>query len=136
MQKIFYRAGAISYVIWGLLHLEAARQVYALGSTLEPGIVQGRVYQDAWNLVYFAVFAIVIAVALNWKNSRWGYWLCVFPFCRLYNFIRDDISENLSVLAGSDICGNLLWWYGGPDVPENLIFGYEGPTFRKNEISP
>lgn len=75
MQKIFYRAGAISYVIWGLLHLEAARKVYALGSTLEPGIVQGRVYQDAWNLVYFAVFAIVIAVALNWKNSRWGYWL-------------------------------------------------------------
>ena len=38
MQKIFYRAGAISYVIWGLLHLEAARKVYALGSTLEPGM--------------------------------------------------------------------------------------------------
>ncbi len=75
MQKIFYRAGAISYVIWGLLHLEAARNVYALGSTLELGMVQGRVYQDAWNLVYFAVFAIVIAVTLNWKNSRWGYWL-------------------------------------------------------------
>ncbi len=75
MQKIFYRAGAISYVIWGLLHLEAARKVYALGSTLEPGMVQGRVYQVAWNLLYFAVFAIVIAVALNWKNSRWGYWL-------------------------------------------------------------
>ncbi len=75
MQKVFYRAGAISYVIWGLLHLEAARKVYALGSTLEPGMVQGRVYQDAWNLVYFAVFAIVIAVTLNWKNSRWGYWL-------------------------------------------------------------
>jgi hypothetical protein len=75
MQKIFYRAGAVCYVIWGLLHLQAARKVYALGSTLDQGMLQGRVYQDAWNLVYFAVFAIVVAVVFNWKNSRWGYWL-------------------------------------------------------------
>jgi len=75
MQKLFYRAGAVCYVIWGLLHLEAARNVYALGSTLDQGMVQGRVYQDAWNLVYFAVFAIVVAAVFNWKNSRWGYWL-------------------------------------------------------------
>ena len=71
----FYRAGAIAYIIWGLLHLDAARKVYDLGSTLEVGMVQGRVYQDAWNLVCFAVFAIVVAVAFNWKNSRLGYWL-------------------------------------------------------------
>ena len=46
-----------------------------LGQTLEPGIVQGRIYQDAWNLLFFALFGIIVAVFLNWKNSRLGYWL-------------------------------------------------------------
>ena len=66
---------AVVYVLWGLLHIAAARKVYLLGQTLEPGMVQGRIYQDAWNLLFFALFAIVVAVALNWKNSRMGYWL-------------------------------------------------------------
>lgn len=69
------RLGAATYVLWGLLHLQAARLVYMLGQTLEPGIVQGRIYQNAWNLLFFALFAIVVAVLLNWKNSRLGYWL-------------------------------------------------------------
>ena len=68
--------------------------------------------------------------------SRWGYWLWVFPFCRLYNFIRDDIPEKLSTLVCADICGKLLWRCRRPDVSENLIYGCEGPTFRKIEILP
>ena len=62
----------MTYVLWGLLHLQAARLVC---QTLEPGIVQGRIYQDAWNLLFFALFGIIVAVFLNWKNSRLGYWL-------------------------------------------------------------
>jgi len=54
---------------------KAARFVYALGQWLEPGIVQGRIYQSAWNLLFFSLFAIAVAIALNWKNSRPGYWL-------------------------------------------------------------
>ena len=73
--NIFARLGAAAYVLWGLLHIQAARLVYMLGQTLEPGIVQGRIYQDAWNLLFFALFGIVVAVLLNWKNSRPGYWL-------------------------------------------------------------
>jgi hypothetical protein len=46
-----------------------------LGDSLEPGMLQGRIYQDAFNLLIFAIFAIVVAVMLNWKNSRAGYWL-------------------------------------------------------------
>jgi len=46
-----------------------------LGQSLEPGMVQGRIYQGAWNLLFFALFAIVVAILLNWKNSRLGYWL-------------------------------------------------------------
>ncbi len=73
--NLFAKLGAVAYVLWGLLHLQAARLVYMLGQTLEPGIVQGRIYQDAWNLLFFALFGIVVAVLLNWKNSRLGYWL-------------------------------------------------------------
>jgi len=71
----FAKLGAVTYVLWGLLHIQAARFVYVLGQSLEPGIIQGRIYQDAWNLLFFALFGIVVAVTLNWKNSRLGYWL-------------------------------------------------------------
>jgi hypothetical protein len=75
MSNLYAKLGSISYVLWGILHIEAARKVYALGQTLEPGMVQGRIFQDAWNLLFFAVFGIVVGIFLNWKNSRLGYWL-------------------------------------------------------------
>ncbi len=73
--NLYARLGAVTYVLWGLLHVQAARLVYVLGQSVEPGVVQGRIYQDAWNLLFFALFGIVVAVSLNWKNSRLGYWL-------------------------------------------------------------
>ena len=75
MANIFAKLGAITYVLWGVLHIEAARKVYMLGQTLDSGIVQGRIYQDAWNLLFFALFGISVGIFLNWKNSRFGYWL-------------------------------------------------------------
>jgi hypothetical protein len=75
MRNMFAKLGAITYVLWGILHIEAARKVYALGQTLDPGMVQGRIYQDAWSLLFFALFGIAVGVSLNWKNSRLGYWL-------------------------------------------------------------
>ena len=38
-------------------------------------MVQGRIFQDAWSLLFFAILGIVVAISLNWKNSRLGYWL-------------------------------------------------------------
>jgi hypothetical protein len=73
--NLFAKIAAVTYVLWGLLHIQAARLVYMLGETLEPGVVQGRIFQDAWNLLFFALFGMVVAVAFNWKNSRLGYWL-------------------------------------------------------------
>ena len=73
--NLFAKLGSVSYVLWGLLHLEAARLVYVLGQNLEATLVQGRLYQHAWNLLFLAVFGIVVAVILNWKNSHLGYWL-------------------------------------------------------------
>ena len=70
-----HKIGAVLYLLWGLLHIKAAIVTYQLGATLEPGLVQGRVYQDAWSLVFFAISVSVIAVLLNWRNSRLGFWL-------------------------------------------------------------
>ena len=73
--NILAKLGAVTYVLWGLLHIQAARLVYMLGNSLEPGMVQGRVFQDAYNLLFFALFGIAVAMMLKWKNSRLGYWL-------------------------------------------------------------
>jgi hypothetical protein len=75
MSNIFAKLGSVTYVLWGILHIEAARRVFALSQTLDAGMVQGRIFQDAWNLLFFAIFGLVVAIFLNWKNSRLGYWL-------------------------------------------------------------
>ena len=72
---MFARIGAVLYVLWGILHIVAAYKVFALAQTLEQGMIQGRLYQDAWNLLFFALFGIVVAVLYNWNNSKNGYWL-------------------------------------------------------------
>jgi len=72
---ILARTGSVLYVLWGILHMVAAYKVYSLGQTLEQGIVQGRILQDAWNLLFFALFGIVVAILYNWNNNKTGYWL-------------------------------------------------------------
>lgn len=71
----FARIGSVLYIIWGLLHIVAATQGFQLGATLEPGPVQGKINQGAWDLLFIALAGISIAVVYNWKNSRLGYWL-------------------------------------------------------------
>jgi len=44
MSNIFAKLGAITYVIWGILHIVAAKAVYTLGETLDPGLIQGRIF--------------------------------------------------------------------------------------------
>ena len=69
------RLGSVSYFVWGLLHLQAAYSVYKVGASVEAGMVQGRLYQSAWNLLFFSVCAIAVALTLNWRNDRLGYWI-------------------------------------------------------------
>jgi hypothetical protein len=52
------RLGAISYIVWALLHFIAALSVYHLGQTMPGTTAQGRVFQDAWNLACFSISAI------------------------------------------------------------------------------
>jgi len=70
-----HKIGAVMYFIWGLLHLKAAFSVYQLGTSLEAGMIQARIFQDAWNLLFFALVGITVAVIFNWHNSRLGYWI-------------------------------------------------------------
>jgi hypothetical protein len=69
------RISAFFYIIWGVLHFNAAYEVYKLGALQSPAMIQGRLYQDAWNLAFFASVAVVVAVWFNWRNSTMGYWL-------------------------------------------------------------
>ncbi len=75
MKTYAHKIGAAMYFIWGLLHLKAAYSVYQLGMSLDAGMVQGRVFQDAWGLLFFALVGIFVAIIFNWKNSRLGYWI-------------------------------------------------------------
>ena len=68
-------AGAICYTLWGCLHLQAAYAVYHVGVALQAGMAQGRVFQDSWNLLFFGVTGIAVALTLNIRNSAWGYWI-------------------------------------------------------------
>ncbi|MEP0709197.1 MAG: hypothetical protein ABJL17_05180 [Parvibaculum sp.] len=69
------RIGAISYVLWGVLHLKAAYDGFELAATQDPGFVQGKLSQGAWDLAFFSIAAILIAILLNWRNDSRGYWL-------------------------------------------------------------
>ena len=68
-------AGAICYVLWGCLRLDSGYNVYLAGNSVAPSMVQGRVLQDAWNLFFFGVAAIAVALTLNIRNNPWGYWI-------------------------------------------------------------
>jgi hypothetical protein len=74
-RTILAKAGAVAYVIWGLLHLQAAWSVYTLGRSMPSGMASGRVLQDAWNLLWFSILAILAAVTLNWRNDARGWWI-------------------------------------------------------------
>jgi hypothetical protein len=75
MARFFAMLGAAAYFAWGVLHLLAATSAYMLARHLDAGLVQGRLFQNAFYVAAFALVAIIVALGLNWRNSRLGYWL-------------------------------------------------------------
>ena len=71
----FAKIGALSYIIWGLLQILAAFEETTLAGSIEPGLVQAKLNQGAWDLLFFALFAIGVAIKYNWRNDLLGYWL-------------------------------------------------------------
>jgi len=95
------RLGAVFYVLWGVFHLVAASTVYALAEQ-STGMVRGRLLQDAFYLLFFALAGILMAVILNWRNDKQGYWMngTLIAFA--------DIPFVLFVL----VPGLIPWWPG------------------------
>jgi hypothetical protein len=71
----YAKIGAIFYILWGLLHTKAAYDEFVLSAGVEPGLVHGKLNQGGWDLLMFALASILIAILLNWKNDKLGYWL-------------------------------------------------------------
>jgi hypothetical protein len=96
LKRYTHKIGAVCYVLWGIVHLgvgavmlyrlatEGGTAALAQSSSAIPaeelpqnltGAASALVGQNAWNLMVFGCFALVVAVTLNWNNSRLGYWL-------------------------------------------------------------
>jgi hypothetical protein len=73
MLKYSYRIGAIFYGIWGLLHIPIGYAVFTGGLNLEPGIIQGRIFQVGFFLGIAGIAALTIA-RWNWSNHPAAYW--------------------------------------------------------------
>ena len=71
------KIGAILYVLWGVLHIKAALDGFSLGASVNPGLIRGKLNQGAWDLLFFALASIAIAILFNWKNDAKGYWINV-----------------------------------------------------------
>jgi hypothetical protein len=95
MTAVAPRIGAVCYVLWGVFHtFVGIMLLQAVFSSGTPGalavignalpasaiphmnspIVNGLIEHYAWNLCWFGIYAIVVAVLLNWRNSVVGYW--------------------------------------------------------------
>jgi hypothetical protein len=69
------RLGAVCYVLWGLLHYNAAYGVFEFASKVPASMERGRLQQEAFYLAFFATTGIVVGIVLNWRNNRLGFWL-------------------------------------------------------------
>lgn len=67
------KAGAITYVLWGLWHIPVAYRTYLSAETIDEPAVQARIVQGALHILFFACFAIVVGY-WNWWNSRIAFW--------------------------------------------------------------
>lgn len=75
MIRLFAGLGAAAYFLWGALHLLAAVNSFQFAASVEPSLIQGRLFQGASYVGVFAVIAVIVALTLNWRNSRLGYWI-------------------------------------------------------------
>jgi hypothetical protein len=75
-------------------------------------MVRGRVFQDSWNLLFFGITAIGVALTLNIRNSVWGYWinLCVLAVADTGLIFFVVIPGYMPLWPG--LAGPVLWALG------------------------
>lgn len=69
------RLGALCYVLWGLVHYNAAFGLFRLAGTVPASMVRGRLQQDTFYVASLATVSIIVGVWLNWRNDRFGFWV-------------------------------------------------------------
>lgn len=89
------RIGAIMYVLWGILHIVVGliplaalinsgtgaffefHRFQLLSGEIDSQWMHARnlIAEHSFELIAFGTMSIIVAVALNWKNSALGFWL-------------------------------------------------------------
>ena len=133
------RAGAVFYVLWSVLHVVAAWFILAPAleplAGIEPGAAHGRIYQNSGLMVTVSLAAIVVAVSLNWRNERVGYWL------NLLLVSGTDIAFIAFVLIPGDepvpngLVGPALWVIATVLSTAGLLLGRAGVHQRRTSVS-
>jgi hypothetical protein len=130
---VMAKIGAVSYVLWGLLHYTAAYNVYNLAQSLPPTMAHGRLLQLASYLTAFATTAIVLAITLNWRNDRIGFWL---------NAVIIGVAD-LPFIVFILVPGYMPWWPGilGPvlwivALACTAIASFRPAQSRKGSVGP
>ena len=109
---MFNKLGAVAYVLWGLLHLAAAAEGFRMAAAVEDALIQGRLFQNSWNLVIFSLTDLGVGALMNWRGSRTGYWI------NLIAVSAADIGFIIFVLAPGliplfpGILGPVFWLLG------------------------
>lgn len=107
--KLAYRAGAICYLLWGLLHIYAAWLSYTLADGTTDSFVGSKLQQNGWNLAFLSIVCIYVAIRLNWRNSRLGFWINAIMVS------ATDIGFIVLILLpgiATDLLGPILWLLG------------------------
>ena len=70
----YHKIGAVLYGLWRFWHFRIVLKMFAFAnSQMETGILQARIYQGAFHILWFAISPIAIAILFNWRNSCLGY---------------------------------------------------------------
>ena len=128
--KQAHKIGAVFYILWGIFHayigILLLEKVFsegtpgalaAIGNALPASqipqinspVMNGVIGHYAWNLLWFGAYAIILAVFMNWKNSRVGYWfnLVVVSLTDL-GFIFGILVPGF-ITAAAGVPGPVLW---------------------------
>ena len=149
MRGQWHKWGAIFYILWGILHIGlgglllyrlgthgGVAAVSLIGTAVPPadlpqqlpGVVSGVIGQHGWNLILLGIFALVVGIAGNWRNSLLGYWLnlCVVSAADI-GFIFAIVVPRYNTLFDG-LAGPILW-------VSAAIFSTIGIVQRKRRVS-
>lgn len=115
MTKMAFRAGAIFYALWAILHIYAASQSFTLSGTVDDPVIASKLSQNGWNLAFISIIVLGVSLLMNWRNSWVGYWVnltvvsvtdLAFVIFMLIPGISTDLPGPILWIAGA-ICSTL-----------------------------